>query len=360
MASELDRDCAAKQAAKYDPEMEKEVVDWIEKITGEKKGDAKIEDWLHDGKVLIKLVNAIKPGTVKKTNEESLPFKQMENITRFTDAARDWGVPESSMFGTPDLYEAKNMTSVVRSLYTFGGAVQVHCPEFSGPKLGVPLKVEAKTHKRETHVATQSGGYTSTLDAQKAHTNARGMGVDASTLAGGPDAVGLDADLKKKQAESYPKELEIEVVAWMEAILGESKGDMEVAEWLHDGKVLCRLVNKFEEGKIKKINEQKMPFKQMENITNFMNVAREWKVPEFAMFGTPDLYEEKNMGSVIKCLYAFGGAIPKQFPSFDGPKLGIQAVDAHDQKRNDGACTDQNESMQRTMEVERPKNALKR
>jgi len=59
------------------------------------------------------------------------------------------------MFGTPDLYEGKNMGSVVSCIFAFGGAVQVACPEFAGPKLGVPLKVVPKDdRKREGNMAT--------------------------------------------------------------------------------------------------------------------------------------------------------------------------------------------------------------
>merc|ERR1712107_340059 len=92
----LDADLAAKMA---------EVVDWIQTVSGSSIGDASFAEWLHDGKVLFALINAIKPGAIPKVNQSTLAFKQMENITYFMNAARDMGVPESSMFGTPDLYE---------------------------------------------------------------------------------------------------------------------------------------------------------------------------------------------------------------------------------------------------------------
>merc|ERR1712113_93259 len=101
-----------------------------------------------------------------------------------------------------------------------------------------------------------------------------------------------------------------------------------------------------------------MPFKQMENITQFQQVAREWGVPESSLFGTPDLYEGKNMGSVIKCIYAFGGAVKQSRPQYTGPAIGIVAVESHDVKRDLGMCTDTTEGMHRAMEVERPKYVM--
>merc|ERR1711870_63085 len=68
-----------------------------------------MHDWLKSGVVLCNLANQVKPGSIAKINSSTMPFKQMENIKYFMDFARRVGVPESSMFGTPDLYEDKNM-----------------------------------------------------------------------------------------------------------------------------------------------------------------------------------------------------------------------------------------------------------
>ena len=48
-------------------------------------------------------MNVIKPGAVKKINTSKLAFKQMENVTFFLKACREIGVPQSSLFETPDL-----------------------------------------------------------------------------------------------------------------------------------------------------------------------------------------------------------------------------------------------------------------
>jgi len=310
---------------------------------------------------------------VKKVNTMSAPFKQMENITYFMNAAREFGVPEGSMFGTPDLYEEKNMGSVIMCIYTLGGIVQVEFPDFAGPKLGVPIAHVSKDTKRDVGPATQSGGLNVSIDQAKPTEGARGRtGLAVPGAAGGGGAArpasprpgggaarppsprpagaaptakpndeqlyGMDADLKAKQDAAHDPALEAEVVKWVEDIVGadKAKGDQSLHEWLKSGQVLCHLLNAIKPGTVKKVNTMNAPFKQMENITYFMDGARALGVPEYAMFGTPDLYEEKNMDSVTKCIFTLGGAVQTHVPEFSGPKLGIAMAEAKDSKREKG------------------------
>jgi len=351
----MDADMKAKQEGKYDAGLEDEVVEWIGKVSGSAKGSEDVAAWLKDGQVLCKLVNAIKPGAVAKVNTATMPFKQMENITFFMNAAREIGVPESSMFGTPDLYEEKNLGSVMGCIYTFGGVVQVQCPAFKGPHLNKPVHVKAGDVKRASLAAiSQTGGLSGTVDKQGVHTHNRALGADLGGAQA--DAQGLDADLKAKQAAKFDVGLESEVIDWIQQVSGETRPEgTSTHEWLKDGLVLCTLANKIKPGVVKKPNTSKLAFKQMENITFFMTAARDMGVSESSMFGTPDLYEEKNMGSVVDCIYAFGGAVQVSQPGFTGPKLGkATQTGATDKKRAGGVCTDQNEAMQRTMQVDRP------
>jgi len=402
----LDAELARKQAAKYDVELEKEVTDWIEAVSGEKKGDQEVEDWLRDGTVLCKLANTIVPGTIKKVNTSKMPFKQMENITFFMNAARALGVSEIAMFGTPDLYEGKNLGSVLNCINTYGGVVQVAVPDFKGPHLGVPVNVESRDKKRDGAMTydqsqglsgkmqierpsdgvivrgqaadwqrspSKDGAKTSTSTTPEAKTttsprpaagySSGSPSPDKAPVVSPPKPIpegddynyGLDADLKRKQDAKYDVGLEREVVDWIEAITGEKQGEESLHDWLKDGRVLCELANKVKPGCVAKLNTSKLAFKQMENITFFMNAARDMGVPEMAMFGTPDLYEDKNMGSVVSCIYSYGGAVQVALPSFAGPKLGIPLnVDSKDKKREGGAFVDQSAGYSTKMEVVRP------
>ncbi|CAK9114020.1 unnamed protein product [Durusdinium trenchii] len=66
-----------------------------------------------------------------------------------------------------------------------------------------------------------------------------------------------------------------------------------------------------------------MPFKERENICNFLRACRTFGVQEYALFSTDDLYDEKNLMSVVNCLHALGGAVQRSVPGFVGPHLGV-------------------------------------
>jgi hypothetical protein len=77
---------------KYDPAAEKEAKEWITKLTNEP-----INDFLKDlksGVILCNLANVISPGAIKNINKQKFPFKQMENLSFFLQAVRDYGVSE--------------------------------------------------------------------------------------------------------------------------------------------------------------------------------------------------------------------------------------------------------------------------
>lgn len=70
--------------SKYSDELAQECLEWVREITGEAinvSGDMdNFYETLKDGVLLCKLVNTIKPSTVKRINESKMAFKCMENI----------------------------------------------------------------------------------------------------------------------------------------------------------------------------------------------------------------------------------------------------------------------------------------
>lgn len=67
---------------------------------------------------------------------------------------------------------------------------------------------------------------------------------------------------------------------------------------LRDGVVLCKLANALKANSVAKINTGNLAFKQMENINNFIEAARNMGVRPADLFQTVDLYEANNMTQV--------------------------------------------------------------
>lgn len=94
-------------------ELEKEVLEWIFNVLGEPVPAGELEDILKNGVVLCNLINKIAPGSVKKIQAKGTNFQLMENIQRFQDAIKKYGVPQEEIFQTADLFERRNIPQVI-------------------------------------------------------------------------------------------------------------------------------------------------------------------------------------------------------------------------------------------------------
>jgi len=139
---------------------------------------------------------------------------------------------------------------------------------------------------------------------------------------------GLDAELKAKQDAKYDKNLEREVIEWINALTTTTLTPQNIHEELKSGVVLCNLANKIKPGTVRKINNGKMPFIQMENINAFLVACKHLGVPDTDLFMTVDLFEAKNMGQVIQTLHALGRHSQK-VANFPGPYIGVKLADAN-------------------------------
>ncbi|XP_002732082.1 calponin-3-like isoform X1 [Saccoglossus kowalevskii] len=154
----LSAELKAKQKAKYDIEREKECRNWIEGCTGNQLSDQELgsehlQKSLKNGIAVCNLINVLAPGSVKKINESTMAFKQMENIGKFLDATKEYGVPSSQLFQTVDLYEGQNMVSVIDCIWAL--ASQAQKKGYAGPVWGVKV---ADKNVREFDEATLRAG----------------------------------------------------------------------------------------------------------------------------------------------------------------------------------------------------------
>jgi len=138
---------------------------------------------------------------------------------------------------------------------------------------------------------------------------------------------GFAAEAQRKINSKYSEELAQECLEWIKIITSEpinTSGEMDnFFEVLKDGKLLCKLVNCLQPGSIKKINESKMAFKCMENISAFLECAKNFGVPTQETFQSVDLWERQNLNSVVICIQSLG----RKAQTFGKPSIGPKESD---------------------------------
>lgn len=181
--------------------------------------------------------------------------------------------------------------------------------------------------KRDAPVEALSSSLLEKQEASEAKDVEAELSVVAEISDTQPEAVEPEPPAPEPEEEEeviYGRSLEEEVTKWLERLSDEPRDDQEFGEWLKDGQILCKVANNVQPGSIKKINTQNMPFKKMENITNFIGACRKLGVLEKDLFSTVDLYEEKNLKGVQNCIYNFASIIRDTAPEFKGPYLGVR------------------------------------
>ncbi|TFK01355.1 Calponin-1 [Platysternon megacephalum] len=131
-----------KLAQKYDPQREQELRLWIEDTTGERLADNFMEG-LKDGVVLCKLINKLQPGSVKKVNESTQNWHQLENISNFIKAISKYGVKPHDIFEANDLFENTNYTQVQSTLIALASQAKT-----KGNKVNMGVKYAEKHQRR--------------------------------------------------------------------------------------------------------------------------------------------------------------------------------------------------------------------
>ncbi|KAF9941035.1 hypothetical protein BGZ67_006091 [Mortierella alpina] len=90
--------------------------------------------------------------------------------------------------------------------------------------------------------------------------------------------------------------------SFIERTVGQSLPSNDLHESLKDGVILCRLANRLRPGTVEQISLKNLPFVKMENISNFLNAAKQLGVQSSDLFQTVDLYEGKDMTQVVSTI----------------------------------------------------------
>jgi hypothetical protein len=98
-----------------------------------------------------RLINKLQPKSVAKITTKGGGFALRENVSAFCNAARKYGVPDSELFQTVDLFEKKNIPQVTLSIHSLGRQAQAH--NFAGPTLGIKLCEKNERHFTEEQLA---------------------------------------------------------------------------------------------------------------------------------------------------------------------------------------------------------------
>nr|XP_046160018.1 transgelin-2-like [Oncorhynchus gorbuscha] len=124
---------------------------------------------------------------------------------------------------------------------------------------------------------------------------------------------GLSREVQNKIDKKYDQDLEERLTEWIIAQCGAGVGQPEAGKtgwqnWLKDGCVLCELINSLSSGNkpIRKIQSSGMAFKQMEQISQFLNAAEKYGITKTDMFQTVDLWEGKDLAAVQRTLMTLG------------------------------------------------------
>ncbi|XP_065569065.1 calponin-1-like [Artemia franciscana] len=145
---------------------------------------------------------------------------------------------------------------------------------------------------------------------------------------------GLSRECQMKSQAKFSLERAREAIIWIERVLdkklevpspdGDLRDQLDFAAALKDGVALCELINTLEAGTIVKVNMQKAPFKQRENLEMFLKGCVAYGLRSQDLFQVNDLYEHKNLYMVVDCIYALGGMSQKK--GFMGPTIGVKVA----------------------------------
>ena len=68
-------------------------------------------------------MNALQPGSVEKVSKEKSSFAMMENINKFLEACKAYGLQNGDLFHHSDLFDGSSMAKVVYTVHVLGKTV---------------------------------------------------------------------------------------------------------------------------------------------------------------------------------------------------------------------------------------------
>ncbi|XP_045642073.1 LOW QUALITY PROTEIN: calponin-3-like [Ursus americanus] len=119
-SNRLSIEVKSRTASKHEHQAEEDLRNWTEEETGMSTG-TNFQLGLKDGIILCELINKLQPGSMKKVNESSLNWPQLENTGNFIKAIQPYGMKPHDIFEANDLFENGNVTQVQTMLVALAG-----------------------------------------------------------------------------------------------------------------------------------------------------------------------------------------------------------------------------------------------
>jgi len=200
----FDAELFLKMENKRDRVWERSILEWVQTCIGEPLAD--LDDvWTSckSGVVLCKLVNVLKPNTIKKYSVAKLSaLVERDNIDLFLQACWKFGIPASDMFNSGDLHSRKAITQVYQCLFALSQAAP--SLGWKGPTIRPQVAAEKKAQPAKRFETVAAGPKTTHVDALVAGDSAQSALLDLQLK-----NAELDNEFKALKAEKYNKDQEI-------------------------------------------------------------------------------------------------------------------------------------------------------
>lgn len=258
-----------------------------------------------------------------------------ENITNYLNACRGIGLQKTQLFDTIDLFEGKGMQQVlnnINALVPLGERMQKRLAEKSTsssnvsvtesspsvprqiPTSSAPASSSTVTKSRSSSILSTSPRLTSSASLSSLSSSSELKRSDSSSSITKPDV---------PLPEAPPINLKEMLIAqrWIERSLDiQCPPDTSFANWLKNGVILCRLINKARSGLIPKIYEGPVAYQQIENIQRYLRACKIIGLKELNLFDTNDLFHEKDLNLVVNHLHVFARKVCT-LAGWNGPSI---------------------------------------
>eukprot|EP01119_Soliformovum_irregulare_P017268 TRINITY_DN5104_c0_g1_i5.p1 TRINITY_DN5104_c0_g1~~TRINITY_DN5104_c0_g1_i5.p1 ORF type:complete len:1305 (+),score=612.96 TRINITY_DN5104_c0_g1_i5:333-3917(+) len=132
--SSLSDDIDVKKELKYNRELERMAMKWVQDMTGMDSANLTLHEYLKSGEALCLIINKAQPGTISKIHKSKVAYQQIENIGNYRNACQKLGLNQSDIFEVPDLFDEKNLGFVVNNIHVLALHLQKQS-WFNGPSM---------------------------------------------------------------------------------------------------------------------------------------------------------------------------------------------------------------------------------